>query len=276
MVHSACRRIRRVGVEMKLSFVATIALFSGSLALAQTSQSPSLSPGTTLPIQFEKALDPSHIHAGDAIAARTAQNVRLANGQILPAGAHVNGQVVFASAFVFDKTPYAKQKASTLAIRFDSIESKGEMLPLNVYVRAMADPLAVWDAQRPKSTDLDTLGTTTQIGGDQVVPSQREVVSQDGDVIGYRRKGGVYAHLISAAGNGSTDCDASDTEQSMGLFSASACGLYGYTDVTMLNGGKTGEKSTLTLSSRRRSAKIWAKSEALLEVIGDGPRIVTQ
>lgn len=260
---------------MKLPVFAAIAAFSTSFATAQVS-TQTLAPGTTLPIQFERSIDSNRVHAGDAVVAKTIQQVRLANGQVMPAGAHVTGHVVTASAFTFDKTPYAKQQASTLTIHFDSIESKGGTLPLNVYVRAIAEPLTVSEAQNPKSTDLDSLSTTTQIGGDQVVPSQSEVKSQDGDTVGYNRRGGVYAHLISAVGNGPTTCDASDTEQSMGHFSASACGLYGYVDVTMLSSGKNGEISTLTLSARRRSAKIWARSEALLEVVGDSSKMVSQ
>jgi hypothetical protein len=260
---------------MNLPFVAVIAVLSAPFAVAQGSPA-TLSPGTTLPIQFERSVDSNHAHAGDSVAARTTQQLHLANGKILPAGAHVTGHVLSANVFTFDKTPYAKQQASRLTIQFDSIESKGETLPLRVYVRAMADPLTVWDAQRPKATDMDPLSTTTQIGGDQVTPSQSEVISQDGDTVGYNRHGGVYAHLISAVGNGQERCDASDTEQSMGHFSASACGLYGYTDVTMLDAGKTGTPSTLTLSARRRSAKIWARSEALLEVLGDDSKIVSQ
>jgi hypothetical protein len=252
---------------MKLPLFAVVALLFPPFAVGQASQG--LSPGTTLPIQFERSVDSSHVQAGDAVVAKTTQQVRLANGQVLPAGAHVTGHVVATKAFIFDKTPYAKQQASTLTIRFDSVESKGETLPLQVYVRAMADPLAVWDAERPQATDMDPLSTRTQIGGDQVIPSQSEVRSQDDDIVGYNRHGGVYAHLISAAGNGPVSCDASDTEQSMGHFSASACGLYGYTDVRVLDAGKSGNTSTLTLSARRRSAKIWAKSEALLEVVGD-------
>ncbi|MEI9977654.1 MAG: hypothetical protein WDN23_01410 [Edaphobacter sp.] len=257
---------------MKSPLLTVVALLSAPFAVAQTSQ-VTLSPGTTLPIQFERSVDSSHVQAGDAVVAKTTQQVRLANGQTLPAGARVIGHVVKASAFTFDKTPYAKQQASTLTIHFDSIESKGATLPLKVYVRAMADPLTVWGAERPQATDMDPLSTRTQIGGDQVVPSQSEVRSQDDDIVGYNRRGGVYAHLISAVGNGSASCDAGDTEQSMGHFSASACGLYGYTDVTILDAGKSGTTSTLTLSARRRSAKIWAKSEALLEVVGDSSKM---
>jgi hypothetical protein len=260
---------------MKSLLFAVIALFTAPLAIAQLSQA-TLSAGTTLPIQFERSVDSNHVQAGEGVVAKTTQQVRLANGQVLPAGAHVTGHVVAAKAFTFDKTPYAKQQASTLTIRFDSIESKGETLPLQVYVRAMADPLTVWDADRPQATDMDPLSTRTQIGGDQVIPSQSEVRSQDGDTVGYNRHGGVYAHLISAVGNGPISCDASDTEQSMGHFSASACGLYGYTDVTMLDAGKSGTASTLILSARRRSAKIWARSEALLEVLGDSSKMVSE
>jgi hypothetical protein len=68
---------------MKLQFFAVIA-FSVPLAAAQGSPA-TLSPGTTLPIQFVRSVDSDHVHAGDAVAARTTQQVRLANGQILPA-----------------------------------------------------------------------------------------------------------------------------------------------------------------------------------------------
>jgi hypothetical protein len=261
---------------MKLSLIAAIAVSIGPIALAQISQPYSLSPGTTLPVRFDKTIDPAQVHPGDTFFAKTAQVVRLSNGKMLPAGSRVNGQIVTVSPFAFDKTPYAKQKASILAIRFDSVQNKDVRIPLHVYVRAMADPFVVRDAELPKSTDLDPLSTTTQIGGDQVVPSQSEVLAREGDIVGYQRRGGVYAHLISAVGKGPTECDGSDTEQSMGLFSAAACGLYGYTDATLVTNGKAGEPSILTLSSRRRSAKIWANSEVLLEVFGEGLKMVSE
>ncbi|WP_263385420.1 hypothetical protein [Granulicella arctica] len=257
---------------MKVALSLALTLLASSFALAQTNPDVSLAPGTTLPISFTHGIDAGHARAGAVVEAKTMQQVRLSNDHVLPSGTRVIGHVVTANAFSFDKTPYAKQSASTLAIQFDSLVSSGETIPLHVYVRAMADPLSVWDAQRPKATDLDPLSTTTQIGGDQVTPSQSEVESQQGETVGYKRSSGVYAHLVSAVGRGSDGCDATDTEQSMGLFSASACGLYGYTDASLLSTGKSGD-STLTLASRRRSAQVWAKSEALLEVIGQSRTI---
>ena len=261
---------------MKLPVFAAIALFSSPFVIAQTSSPALLTPGTTLPIRFDHSIDANHVHTGDAISAKTTQQVRLANGQTLPAGAHVIGHVTTASAFSFDTTPYAKQKQSTLTIHFDSIDAKNEHLPLNVYVRAMADPITSWDARRPKPSDEDPLGTLTQIGGDQLTPSQKEILSQEGDIVGYQHHGGAYAHLISATGNAPSSCDATDTEQSMGLYSASACGLYGFTNVSLLENGRAGNASILTLVSHRDSPKIWANSTALLEVLSHGPAVVSQ
>jgi hypothetical protein len=244
---------------------AVIASTAASTAIAQGSPN-TLAVGTTLPIQFEHGIDSNHTHTGETIAARLSQLVLLGNGQTLPAGSRVTGHVVDVRGFAFDKTPYAKQAPSSLAIQFDSIEVKGESIPLHVSLRAMAAPMAVWDTHAPLASDMDSLGTTTQIGGDRVVPSQNEVTSQDGDVVGYQRRGGIYAHLVSASGNGSSGCDGTDTEQAVGPFSASACGLYGYTGVTTLGARGDGTNATVTLVSQRRAAKIWAKSAALLEV----------
>jgi hypothetical protein len=249
----------------KSALLSLIAAVSSPFLLAQATPNLLLA-GTTLPIQFERSIDSNRAHTGDAIAARLSQPVRLGNGQILPTGSRVAGHVVDVRGFTFDKTPYARQVASTLAIQFDSIEAKGESIPLHVSLRAMAAPLTVWDSHAPLPSDMDSLGTTTQIGGDRVVPSREEVESQDGDIVGYRRREGVYAHLISASGNGSSGCDATDTEQAVGPFSASACGLYGYTGVTTLGTREDRNSPTVTLVSARRAAKIWAKSAALLEV----------
>jgi hypothetical protein len=254
-------------VILKSFFAA--AIFTASYAVSQTAVNPaveSLPASTTIPIVFTKSIDANHAHANEPIAAKTTQAVKLADGHELPAGSQVIGHVVSETPFAFDPTPYAKQNQSSLEIQFDSIVDRGTKIQLSVYVRALADPLSSWDATTPKSTDLDPLGTTTQIGGDLVTHSQTEVRSPDDDVVGYERHGGVYAHLIAARGNSPDGCDSSDTEQSMGIFSASACGLYGFPDATFLRSGREGATSTLLLESRRRPMKIYSKSNALLEV----------
>lgn len=236
-------------------------LLSASFALPQTAVAL-LPPQATLPIVFTKTVAADRAKAGDIVHAKTMQVARLANGDVIPAGTEVIGHVAAASGFAYNKTPYVKQKESVLAIRFDSVRVAGHGIALNVTVRAMADPLTSWGAREPKSSDLDSLGTVRQIGGDQLIPSQDEVVDRNGDVVAYNRRNGVYAHLIAHAG-----CDGGSTEVSIGIYSASACGLYGFTNVSARELGSVASPSTLSLVSTRTSPKVWRNSTALLEVL---------
>ena len=248
--------------------VAVLFLSSG-IGLAQGGallQSP-----TTLPVVFTEPVSADHSHIGDSVLARTSQAVRLANGTVLPAGAKVTGHVVAASPFVFDKTPYAHQKQASLSIQFDSLLLDGQIVPLNITVRAMADPITSWNARTPKVNDDTSSPAVTQIGGDELNRSRAEVVSPQGDVVAYNRRGGVYAHLIS-----NHSCDGSSVEVSVGIYSASACGLYGFADVSAEEVGSPVKPSTLTLVSTRVSPKIWKNSTALLEVLPDGQTFASQ
>jgi hypothetical protein len=235
------------------------------LALASSAalaQSPALTAPATLPVTFTKTVSAAHSKPGDVVEAKTFQRVQLPGGDSIPAGARVIGHVVSANGFAYDKTPYAHQKPSALSVHFDSVQVNGQAVPLNVTVRAIATPIATWDAQTPQASDIDSAGTTTQIGGDQLTPSQSEVRDMDGDVVAYNKKGGVYAHLIAR-----DDCDGSDVEVSVGLFSASACGAYGFANVSLAEHGTTAQPSTMTLVSTHGSPEIWKHSTALLEVI---------
>lgn len=170
--------------------LSALALMS-SAAFAQTPATSSLAAPTTLPIVFTQSVAADHAKPGDAIQAKTIQQVELPGGAILPSGSRVMGHVVAASGFSYDKTPYARQQPSTLSVHFDTVQFKGGSLPLNVTVRAIASPIASWDAKKPQASDMDSLGTLTQIGGDQLVPSQSEVRNMDGDVVAYNKHRGV-------------------------------------------------------------------------------------
>jgi hypothetical protein len=239
-------------------------LLAAPVVFAQSAQASELPPHTTLPIVFTQTVSAAHAHAGDHVSARTTQVVRLADGRVIPSGATVTGHVLAASGFAYDNTPYAQQKTSTLAISFDTITFGSATLPLHVSVRAAASPIAVNDAHSPKSTDLDSLSTTTQIGGAQLVPSQSEVRDVEGDVVAYNRRDGVYAHLIARGG-----CDGGNTEVSVDIFSPTACGLYGFGNVSTAN---IAEPSQLTLVSTHGSPEVWKHTAALLEVLPEATR----
>jgi hypothetical protein len=235
-----------------------------SHAATTTSGAAQLPTHATLPITFTKTVNSAHAKAGDPIQARTTQAVRLADGREVPSGAIVTGHVLAAKAFTYDKTPYAKQAAGSLEIQIDSLQIQDQTIPLHVSLRAMADPITSWHAAEPPPSDMDSLGTLTQIGGDQLIPSQREIRDRNGDVVGYNKKGGAFAHLI-ANSRGPLNCDSGDTEQPVSQFSASACGLYGFTDVSL-----TGfDSSRIALSSTHTSPQIWKHSTALLETVPD-------
>lgn len=245
-------------------FRGALALFflSSAVVFSQTPSVPLEAPAT-LPIVFTRTLSAANSRHGDAVEARTSQAVHLGNGAVIPSGAKITGHVLAANAFAYDITPYARQKQSILSIHFDSIAWNGQTLPLSVTVRAMADRLESDAARTPKLPhDADPWGTMTQIGGDQLTPVQHEVTDREGDTVGYNKRDGVYAHLIA---NG--HCDGSDVEVSMGIYSASACGLYGFVSVTALETGSATQPSTLTLASTHVSPKIWKYSTALLEVV---------
>ena len=233
--------------------------FVSSVAAAQN---PALTAPATLPVTFTKTISANHAKPGDMVEAKTFQRVQMPGGGSIPSGARVVGHVVSANGFIYDKAPYAHQRTSALSLHFDSIQVNGLAVPLNVTVRAIATPIAMWDAEKPQASDMDSLATTTQIGGDQLVPSQSEVRNRDGDVVAYNKKGGISAHLIARG-----DCDGSDVEVSVGIFSASACGAYGFADVSLAEHGTASQPSTLTLVSTHGSPEIWKHTTALLEVI---------
>lgn len=241
-----------------------LTLCSGAFA-QRTDATPgdaSLDAPTTLPIVFTKTIGANSARAGDLVSAKTTQVVRLADGTVIPRGAEITGHVIAADPFIYDTTPYAHQKQSVLSMHFDSIEIGHTAVPLEVTVRALADPLTSTEAHTPINHDIDPSGATIQVGGDQRYPWNAPVVDRDGDVVAYSRHDGVYAHLIA---NGS--CDGGSVEVSVGIFSASACGLYGFYRTSAAAVGSVAHPSTLALVSTHDSPKLWKYSTALLEVL---------
>lgn len=260
---------------MRLPQLSPLILLSTVFAFAQTPDQSTpavqaaLAPQTTLPVLFTKSVSADHARVGDKVEAKTMQSVLLASGQEIPRGAQVLGHVVRANRFVYDKTPYAKQPQGALSIQFDTLVSRGETIPLHVSLRAIADYFATSAADRPRPSDEDPLASTTQVGGDIVTPSQKEIVSQEGDTVGYNKRGGRFAHLLANSGSSNVRCDASNTEQAMAIFSASACGAYGFTNMVLTTPDSNAGAATFSFVSTRRSPEIARYSSALLEVTPD-------
>jgi hypothetical protein len=237
-----------------------LALF-GSVAMVPASRGITLPAQTTIPVIFTHTENAAKAKAGDVVTAKTIQVVLLPNGNQLPKGSLVIGHIVEARPFKFDDTDYAVQQASYLAIKIDQVVDKSGPSPVVASVRAMADPISSQEARSPHGIDeTDYLGTVTLIGGAHYSPIDRHVtVGLDDDVVAYNKKQGVFAHLLP----GGASCPGTQTEESVGVFSPDACGLYGFASVHLSEDSASG---TFRLASTHHTVVLYAGSAALLQV----------
>ncbi len=223
---------------------------------------------TALPVRFVHSVDARKARPGDPVVAKLLQTVVTPDGFRIPKGTLVTGHVVDARPFRRTNEPYSEPKASVLSIHFDRILNGGLSTPVNLSVRALANSIESYEAAYPHRLDeTDGLGTTVLIGGSEFSPLDKAIRDSDGQVIGFNRRNGVFARLIasddtSSAGN--PMCNATDSEQSLAIFSPSACGTYGFDGVSMPRTGRRGS-GMFTLESHERSVKLYAGSTALLQ-----------
>ena len=240
-----------------LSFLALL----GSVAMVPASRAITLPAQTTIPVIFTHTENAAKAKAGDVVTAKTMQVVLLPNGDQLPKGSMVIGHIVAARPFKFDDTEYAAQQASYLSIKIDQVVNKSGPSSVVTSVRALADPISVQEALTPHGIDeTDYPGTVTLVGGAHYSPIDKHVTyGLDDDVVAYNKKQGVFAHLLP----GGADCPGTQTEQSVGVFSPDACGLYGFGSVHLSEDSASG---TFRLASTHHTVVLYAGSAALLQV----------
>jgi hypothetical protein len=244
-----------------------LAAVSATVPTVLAGQSPTQST-RTIPVIFTRDVDAAHAKSGDVVTAKTLQLVWL-DGSRFRSGATVVGHVVDARPFTFDPTPYAKQQPSLLSIHFDKIESAGTGHDLSVGIRALAHPGDSREARTMHHLDEhDTIGYFVLVGGDSYRSDGQTVVSADGDIVGYRRRDGIYARLLSGdyrSRTGRIACAPTDDEQPVAVFSAAACGVYGLKDVYLVENGRSDHSGTFRLESFHHSVNIYKGSAALLQ-----------
>lgn len=263
-----------LSLRMKHALVAAACL----AAMAVHGYSQSIPASTAIPVMLTRSVAAGDARPGDPVLTKTIEDVDLPGGRVLPRSSVLTGRVVESTRFIFDTTPYATQKPSVLSIRFDSMAAPGGTIPVTLSMRALAGPVASHEAETPHYLDeTDWSGTRILIGGENFSPLEKTVFSPDGSsIVGYDRRQGIFARLLSAASmNPESDvhCDAVGTEQSVGLFSANACGVYGVNTVFLAqNGSPTAgvhagmASGIVILESLQRSVRLYAGTTALLEV----------
>lgn len=225
---------------------------------------------TTLPVRFVNTIDTKSAKPGDVVKAKTIQSITLPDGEVLPKGTLVEGEVVKALPFTYNPKPYTPQAPALLALRFTQIEQGRQWLPVNMSVRALAGALAAEEATTPRYPEDDEIDAeVVLIGGDHFSPWDSKVFSYDGEIVGYLRKNGVFARLqasdyVNTRAN--LHCDATKTEQAVGVFSPNACGLYGFDSATYLAKNGSGQSGAVEIYSTRHNVELNSGSVALLEV----------
>ncbi len=255
-----------------LGLVAALTSMFGSRAGATTRMLDwSIPPGTAIPIEFTHTVSADKAKVGDLVEARTMQVVYLGHARDLPKGSYLLGHVVKAQPV------RPGVSASMLEFRLDEIVTRQGVIASRLYVRALTGSVEASEAGYPITpTYMDLSNERVLIGGDEILNSSRNVyspVSEDEglDVVGQDLRDGVFERLRSAQtmnGNTLLRCDGTATVQSVGIFSGSACGLYGF-DMTSLTHTGRNDRGTVELDSKYFTVKLYAGSTALLQAAPD-------
>ncbi len=261
--------LQRCFLPARRLMLALLLVFTTMCSAVQQGVNWNLHPDTAIPIEFTRTFDAGKLKSGDPVQARTMQVVHLGQGHDLPKGSLVLGHVIKARRVHRGVSP------SILAFKFDRILVRQGALSVLLYVRALAGPIDSQDASYPTPPpDMNLSKTLTLIDGDQVTPSDHKVYSStdDGlDVVGENLKDGVFERLRPALAMNEESqvlCDGTEDEQSVAIYSGSACGLYGFSTVSLVHTGKRNQ-GVVEMTSKYYTIRIYSMSTALLQVMGN-------
>jgi hypothetical protein len=262
---AACRLLaassRKVsGMPWMWIALASVMLWAASFSAQQ------IPAGTALPVMLDSSLDARKDKPGRKISVRIMQEVQLPDGKKIPSGSHIVGHILRVN------TPTATSP-SRLAFQLDQLNSGGHSLPLTTSLRAVASMTEVFEAQLP-TNNFDEYGTsiadwtTVQVGGDAVYRGDGKVISPDNRVVGSATVGGeVTAKLTAVPDRGCRgSIEGNDREQALWVFSTTACGAYGFSDLKITHAGRTSPRGEIALESPT-NVQIRGGSGLLLRVV---------
>jgi hypothetical protein len=239
-------------------------LLAGLLALNTGLFAENVIPaGTILPLQPNTSLNSKKTKPGQVVTARLMQDVPLPSGARLRAGSKAVGRVL-------DVVEASNGSGAKLSLRFDTLEVSGRRIPMTTNLRALASMMEIEDAQIPKTGPdhgtPENWWTTVQIGGD-VVYRGSGPVANGLRVVGTPTANGVLVRVASKSGTKCRgDLGGNDLPQALWLFSADACGTYGFADLTIAHAGRSHPVGQITLASEKRNFDVRSGSGLLLRV----------
>ncbi len=219
----------------------------------------SVSRGTILPVKLTTAVRSDKARPGQIVSARVMQDVPLAGGARIKAGAKVLGHVVA----VTNDANRAK-----ISLRFDMIAIGNRKIPVTTNLRALASMLEIEEAQVPQAgpdrgtSEFDW--NTEQIGGE--ADYHGSVIAQGLHVVGESVP--VNGALVEISAKQGSMCRANLGDnrrlQATWLFASDACGLYGFPNLTLTHAGRTAPVGEIMLTSDKGKVNIRAGSGMLL------------
>ncbi len=244
-------------------------LFLAILAAAGLFAQDEIPAGTILPLELRSSLNSQKVQAGQVLNARVMQDVPLPNGSTIHAGAKVRGHVV-------EVLSPTDRRGAQLSLQFDTLEYSQHGSHLKAHIttnlRALASMMEVEEAQIPKTGPdrgtSENAWTTQQIGGDMVYRGGGPVTNAF-HVVGKPTPNGVLVRVASKPG---AECrgeiNGKEHPQALWLFSADACGTYGFSGLTISHAGRTAPMGKITLTATRGHFNVRSGSGLLLRVNG--------
>jgi len=250
----------------KVKITLLVGLLAGLLALATGSFGQNAIPaGTILPLQLDTSLNSAKSKPGQVVTARLMQDVPLPSGGRIRAGSKAIGRVL-------DVVEARDGSGAKLSLQFDTLEVAKRRIPMTTNLRALASMMEVEDAQIPKTgPDRGTpenAWTTTQVG-DDVVYRGGGPVANGLQVVGTptAAANGVLTRIASEPGSKCHgDLGDNDQPQALWVFSADACGTYGFPDLAIAHAGRSHPVGQITLASERSNFDVRSGSGLLLRV----------
>jgi hypothetical protein len=238
--------------------VALLAVLGCFFAVPSLSGQSDIPAGITVPVMLSTSIRSDKSRAGEAIKARVMQDVPFPGGGKIARGRNVTGHIV-------------EINPTEVTLTFDRLLLDKQEVPLRTSLRAIASMLAVQDAHIPTNAGGDrgtppSLWNTEQIGGRDVVYGRPGDVLDGSERVGKSLGDGSIFEVLGENLNGRCEGDAA-TLQAVWVFSSSACGAYGFGDLSVDHFGRTEPVGNIVLRSSSR-IDIRSGSGLLLRVIG--------
>ena len=183
------------------------------------------------------------------------------------AGSKVIGKIV-------NIKPVQDAQRAEITLRFDSVNFRHRSVPITSSFRALASPMEVEDAQVPTTgTNRGTPWswmTRVLIGG-EVAYGEGGPVTRGTEIVGQALADGVLIPVQASRGRGCRgDVSGNARPQALWVFSSDACGVYGFSGVTLAHAGRTIPYGEITITSQSGKLNIGSGSGLLLRVNGGG------